>query len=93
MKGDAANKKKIARQCMPEQAPEIRKKSFEEVPLGDSPEVAVKEAERCLQCKRPSCIEGCPVEVDIPGFIRHIREGEFTESIKNLWDKKLKCET
>jgi glutamate synthase (NADPH/NADH) small chain len=69
--------KKIPRQKMPEQLPEIRIRNFKEVPLGFPPEIAIKEAERCLQCKKPSCIKGCPVEVDIPGFIGLIREGDF----------------
>ncbi|MCA1787646.1 MAG: dihydropyrimidine dehydrogenase, partial [Desulfobacteraceae bacterium] len=63
----ASKKEKIPRQPMPEQAPEVRRRNFEEVPLGYSPETAVKEAQRCLQCKKPACVTGCPVEVDIPG--------------------------
>jgi len=80
-------KEKIPRQSMPEQEPNVRAKNFMEVPLGYTPELAVKEAKRCLQCKKPSCVEGCPVNVDIPGFIRHIKEGEFTQAIRNLWSK------
>lgn len=80
-------KEKIPRQPMPEQEPNVRAKNFMEVPLGYTPELAVKEAERCLQCKKPSCVGGCPVNVDIPGFIRHIKEGEFTQAIRNLWSK------
>ena len=72
---------------MPEQDPKVRARNFLEVPLGYTPELAVKEAERCLQCKKPSCVAGCPVSVDIPGFIRHIREGDFTGAIRNLWSK------
>jgi glutamate synthase (NADPH/NADH) small chain len=82
-----AKREKIPRQPMSEQKPEVRAKNFDEVPFGYSPETAIKEAERCLQCKKPSCVAGCPVEVDIPGFIKHIREGEFTKSIRNLWGK------
>jgi len=80
-------KEKISRQPMPEQEPEIRRRNFLEVPLGYSPETAMKEAERCLQCKKPSCVAGCPVQVDIPGFIKLIQEGDFTASIRNLWSK------
>ncbi|MBW1776967.1 MAG: NADPH-dependent glutamate synthase [Deltaproteobacteria bacterium] len=80
-------KEKIPRQPMPEQEPKVRAKNFMEVPLGYTPEMAVKEAKRCLQCKKPSCVEGCPVNVDIPGFIRHIKEGDFTRAIRNLWSK------
>jgi len=83
----AAKKEKIPRQQMPEQTPGERKKNFNEVPFGYSPEMAVREAHRCLQCKKPSCMEGCPVGVDIPGFIRYIREGEFTKAIRHLWEK------
>ncbi|UCH22357.1 MAG: NADPH-dependent glutamate synthase [Deltaproteobacteria bacterium] len=80
-------REKIPRQPMPEQEPELRAKNFEEVPFGYSPETAMKEAERCLQCKKPACIAGCPVEIDIPGFIRLIKEGEFTKSIRKLWER------
>jgi glutamate synthase (NADPH/NADH) small chain len=62
---------------MPEQDPRQRVKNFEEVPLGYTPEQARTEAERCLQCKKPVCITGCPVEVDIPGFIQLIAAGDF----------------
>ncbi len=85
--GKKVKKEKIPRQSMPEQAPEIRARNFEEVPTGQSPEVAIKEAERCLQCKKPACVEGCPVQVDIPGFIGLIKEGEFTKAITRLWEK------
>lgn len=80
-------KEKIPRQPMPEQAAAERSRNFLEVPLGYSPETARKEAERCLQCKKPGCVPGCPVEVDIPGFIRHIKEGEFGDAIRNLWGR------
>jgi glutamate synthase (NADPH/NADH) small chain len=78
---------KISRQPMPEQAPEVRKRNFEEVPHGYTLELALKEAERCLQCKKPSCMEGCPVAVDIPDFIKLIKEGEFTKAIRMIWGK------
>jgi glutamate synthase (NADPH/NADH) small chain len=80
-------KEKIPRQPMPEQKPEVRRRNFEEVPFGYSEETALKEAERCLQCKNPSCVKGCPVSVDIPGFIQLIKEKEFTGSIRNIWMK------
>ena len=80
-------KEKIPRQIMPEQEPQARARNFKEVPLGYTPEMAITEAKRCLQCKKPVCIEGCPVEIDIPGFIQLIKEGEFTRSIRNLWSK------
>jgi len=75
-------KEKIPRQPMPEQAPAERVRNFKEVPLGYSDETARLEASRCLQCKRPTCVDGCPVRIDIPGFIRAIGDGEFLESIR-----------
>ena len=72
---------------MPEQTPEARRSNFDEVPFGLSSEAAMKEAQRCLQCKKPSCVTGCPVSVDIPGFIRLIIEGEFTQSIRKIWER------
>ena len=83
----ADKKEKIPRQQMPEQKPEIRKRNFDEVPIGFTRDLAMKEAERCIQCKKPTCVEGCPVSVDIPGFIKFIKEGEFTKSIRRIWEK------
>ena len=80
-------KEKIPRQTMPEQKAEVRKRNFNEVPFGYSKELAMKEAERCLQCKKPTCVSGCPVSVDIPGFIKLIKEGEFTKSIRKIWER------
>lgn len=80
-------KEKIPRQPMPEQAAKVRAKNFEEVPTGYSPEVAMIEAKRCLQCKKPACVDGCPVGVDIPGFIGHIREGKFEQAISLIWKR------
>ncbi len=51
-----------------------------------TPELAQKEAERCIQCKDPRCVKGCPVEIDIPGFIKLIKEGDFEGSIRKLWE-------
>ncbi len=82
-----AKKEKIPRQPMPEQEPEIRARNFDEVPLGLSPEAAIKEAQRCIQCKNPGCVDGCPVGVDIPGFIKLIKDGDFTGSISKIWKK------
>ena len=62
---------------MPEQDPKIRATNFEEVAMGYSEEDAVAEANRCLNCKVPQCRKGCPVEVDIPGFIAKIKEKDF----------------
>ena len=60
----------LGRQKMPEQDPKIRRANFKEVALGFSKEQAIEEAKRCLQCKKPKCVEGCPVEVKIPDFIK-----------------------
>ncbi len=62
---------------MPTQDPEVRNKNFEEVALGYTPEMAVDEAKRCLNCKKPLCVSGCPVNIDIPGFISYVAKGEF----------------
>lgn len=78
---------KILRQKMPVQDAKERIKNFSSVALGYSEEQAVLEAKRCIRCKKPACIEGCPVEVDIPGFIKKIAEKNFAEAIKILKDK------
>ena len=75
------------RQPIPEQDPGVRRRNFDEVPLGYTIELAQEEASRCLQCKKPNCLAGCPVEVDIPGFIVLITKGDFTGAIRNLWGK------
>ena len=62
---------------MPSQEPNVRNKNFKEVALGYTVEMAVNEAKRCLQCKNHPCRSGCPVEIDIPGFIKHVAEGDF----------------
>ncbi|MFP4391873.1 MAG: NADPH-dependent glutamate synthase [Desulfohalobiaceae bacterium] len=80
-------KEKLPRQKMAEQEPKKRARNFDEVPLGYSPEEAKKEASRCLQCKKPTCVDGCPVGIDIPGFIKHVQEGEFTKAIRKIWEK------
>ena len=82
-----SKKEKIGRQPMPEQKPEIRRRNFDEVPLGYTPELAMKEAERCLQCKKPSCMEGCPVSVEIPAFIQLVKQGEFTKAARKIWER------
>jgi glutamate synthase (NADPH/NADH) small chain len=77
-------KEKIPRQPMPEQDPKARIGNFEEVPVGYSAETAMLEAKRCIQCKKPGCVPGCPVDVDIPGFIKLIAEGKFIEAAWKL---------
>lgn len=66
---------------MPLQSPEDRITNFDEVALGYTEEQAILEAKRCLECKNPKCVEGCPVNIDIPGFIAKIKEGDFQEAI------------
>lgn len=73
-------KEKISRQPMPEQAPQDRARNFEEVPYGYSEQTAILEASRCLKCKKPRCVTGCPVGIDIPGFISLVQEGKFIEA-------------
>ena len=62
---------------MPEQDPNVRNHNFKEVALGYTAEMAVEEAKRCLQCKKPKCVEGCPVNIHIPEFIAKVAEGDF----------------
>jgi glutamate synthase (NADPH/NADH) small chain len=78
-------KQKKGKVPMPEQEPTVRARNFLEVPTGYTPEMAREEAARCLQCKNPSCVDGCPVGIDIPGFIQLIKEGDFTKSIRHIW--------
>ena len=66
---------------IPEQDPLTRRSNFDEVALGYTPELAIQEAARCLQCREPKCVAGCPVNVPIPRFIKAIREGDFTRAI------------
>lgn len=77
----------IPRVEMPRQDPKVRRRNFNEVALGYDYDMALREASRCLQCKKPKCVEGCPVNINIPGFIYHLREGNLEESIKVLKDK------
>ncbi|GAA0756728.1 NADPH-dependent glutamate synthase [Clostridium sartagoforme] len=67
-----------------EQAPEVRAKNFEEVCLGYLDEEAVREANRCLNCKNPKCVDGCPVSINIPGFISYIKKEEFENAAKEV---------
>jgi glutamate synthase (NADPH/NADH) small chain len=79
--------KKNPRVPMPEQDPQVRARNFLEVPTGYTAKMAQEEAARCLQCKKPGCVAGCPVGVDIPGFIDLIAHGDMTGAIRNLWSK------
>jgi glutamate synthase (NADPH/NADH) small chain len=84
----------IDRVAMPEQAAEVRATNFREVNLGFTEQLAMLEAERCLQCPKPYCIEGCPVRVNIPQFIARLREGDLEGAAASLLDDNaLPCVT
>ncbi len=74
---------------MADRAAETRVNDFAEVDLGLSPGEAVAEAERCIQCKKPFCVTGCPVGIDIPGFILAIAEGRFVEARERILEANL----
>lgn len=80
-------KLKVPRQKMPEQEPRVRARNFNEVPFGYKPEQAQLESSRCLQCKKPKCIEGCPVEIDIPAFVKLISEGNYSGAARKLKER------
>ena len=77
----------LNRVSMPRQAPGLRARNFNEVALGYSLEQAQAEANRCIQCPRHPCIDGCPVEIDIPGFIKAVGDGDMPEAVRILKDK------
>ncbi len=81
-----SKKIKTPRAKMPEQDPDNRRRNFDEVPLGLTEEMAMVEASRCLQCKKPLCVAGCPVSVKIPEFIKLIAEKDFSGAAKKLWE-------
>jgi glutamate synthase (NADPH/NADH) small chain len=72
---------------MPKQKPKVRRRNFGEVALGYTEEQAIAEANRCLQCPKPQCVQGCPVEIDITAFVKLIREGKFDEAVKKIKEK------
>jgi glutamate synthase (NADPH/NADH) small chain len=86
---EAKPKPKIKKEAvgMPKQEPKVRVKNFNEVALGYSEEQALEEASRCLQCVKPQCVTGCPVEVPIPEFIKCIREKKYAEGIAVIKSK------
>ena len=81
----AEKTEKKTRVPMPEQEPKVRARNFLEVPTGYTVKMAQQEAERCLQCKKPGCVTGCPVGVDIPAFIDLIAQGDMQGAIRSLW--------
>lgn len=72
------------RQAMPLQDPKERAQNFDEVALGYTDEMALAEASRCLECKSPKCVDGCPVNIDIPGFIARIKSEDFDGAIGTI---------
>ncbi|MDR1921057.1 MAG: NADPH-dependent glutamate synthase [Candidatus Adiutrix sp.] len=77
----------MPRQPMPEQPAAERRHNFKEVPLGYSPETARAEAGRCIQCKKPGCVSGCPVGIDIPAFIKPIADGDLPAAVAKLAER------
>ncbi len=75
---------KIKRHGMPNQDEIVRRGNYDEVALGYSPETAQEEAERCIQCKEPKCVQGCPVGVMIPQFIKALREGDMIKAVAQM---------
>jgi len=74
----------LKRVKMPKQEPQVRAHNFEEVAGGYTKEIAIKEADRCLQCKKSYCVEGCPVNVHIPQFIKALREDRMWDAVAEL---------
>ncbi len=81
---DLASGKARTRIPMPAQDPQVRRHNFDEVALGYDAEMAIAEAKRCLQCKKKPCVSGCPVNIDIPGFIRELRDGHFVAAAQKI---------
>ena len=80
----AKERMKGARKKMPERPPDVRNRDFKEVNLGLTAEMAQEEARRCLDCANPQCVTGCPVSIDIPGFVKLIEAGRFLEAAWKL---------
>ena len=72
----------LTRVVVREQNPQVRATNFEELCYGYNKEEAMEEAARCLNCKKPKCVEGCPVSINIPAFIAEVKEGNFEEAFK-----------
>lgn len=89
MPEETRKKINLDRVPMPKREIDVRRRSFEEVALGYTAELAIKEAKRCLICKKPTCVPSCPVEINIPGFIKAIAEGDFDRGANILKDKNL----
>jgi glutamate synthase (NADPH) small chain len=79
----------LHRREMPKQEPEVRSHNFAEVALGYTADLAIEEAQRCLQCKKPFCVANCPVQIDIPQFIHAIAQGDFASGIRIIKQKNI----
>ena len=77
----------LNRVSMPRQDPEVRARNYNEVALGYTDEMALQEAGRCIQCPKRPCVDGCPVNVDIPEFIKAIRDNDMLEAVRILKSK------
>jgi glutamate synthase (NADPH/NADH) small chain len=82
-------KVKIQKQAVPvpKQKPEVRSHNFSEVTLGYTEEQALAEASRCLQCPQPKCVQGCPVEIEIPAFVKLLKEKKYDKGIRKIKEK------
>lgn len=85
--GEAKPKARVPREPMPRQDPKVRRRNFNEVALGYSEEQAVREAGRCLKCKKRPCVAGCPVEIEIPDFVSLIRDRKFEAAVAKIREK------
>ena len=84
-----AKKIDFQRREMPKQEADLRRHNFTEVALGYTPQLAMEEAWRCLQCKKPRCVANCPVQIEIPSFIAALAEGDFARGIRIIKQKNL----
>ncbi len=80
-----AERMKIPRQSMPAQSADLRNANFTEVNLGLGEHLAIREAQRCLDCKDPKCMNGCPVQINIPAFVTAVARGDFAGAAKHLF--------
>ena len=85
----AKKKYDLKRRPMPKQDADVRSNNFFEVALGYPGQLAIEEATRCIQCKKPGCVKQCPVEIDIPGFLKAVAQGDFAKGTEILKDKNL----
>jgi len=87
MEAEQKLKKANKREPMPKQDPKLRVQNFNEVALGYTKERALREASRCLSCKKSPCVAGCPVDIDIPGFVELVKQGDFIGAIRKIKEK------